>query len=88
MLELQNHIINLYYKIMTKRRNYKKYLRSKFWLNKRKRFIKKYGRCQLCGEKNLTFNLHHNTYENIFREKDIDLILLCRECHKNYHKKS
>ena len=67
--------------------DYQDYLASKEWKAKSKAAKEKAGRqCQLCSsEENL--NTHHRTYDNIGHEDPKDLIVLCRECHKEFHKK-
>jgi len=67
---------------------YKEYLKSKHWKNKRKEFYKTTeAKCSWCGEtKNL--NLHHLTYDNIGNEKLEDLICLCASCHKKLHQET
>ena len=68
------------------RRNYIKYLKGKEWKTKRRVFLDKVGeRCFLCGGSE-NIDVHHLTYDNIFREKESDLIPVCRTCHKNIHK--
>lgn len=32
-----------------------------------------------------TVHVHHITYENIGKEKSFDLLVLCRECHRDAH---
>jgi hypothetical protein len=59
---------------------YKSYLKTKHWKNKQK--IKKC--CFICGSKE-NLHLHHNTYNNLWKEKYEDLICLCREHHFGLH---
>jgi len=42
-----------------------------------------------CGICNATSDLHvhHKTYENIGKESDEDLIVLCKSCHYKFHTK-
>lgn len=42
--------------------------------------------CQLCNSKQ-QLEVHHQTYENLFNEKEEDLITLCRNCHQQIHNK-
>jgi len=60
------------------------YLKSPEWAHKRKLIMEFYNwTCQECG--NNASDLHHNTYDNIFREKFEDLTPLCRTCHGKKH---
>lgn len=64
---------------------YKDYLLSKEWKalkNKKLRYAK--HKCEDCGSKEF-LQVHHKTYKRIFREKFIDLIVLCDICHKQKH---
>ena len=66
---------------------YAEYLKSKHWLNLRKKMIETAGgRCQLCN-KDGTLNVHHRTYERRGNESLSDLIVLCRACHAKFHDK-
>ena len=65
-------------------RNYHKYINSKRWERRRRRY---YGRnpnvCKVCGAKDI--QLHHLTYERLGNERDEDLIPLCRQHHSLFH---
>ncbi len=63
---------------------YYTYLLSCKWRKIRTKIIKERKSCERCGSK-IILQLHHKTYENIFNEKDEDLELLCRKCHKLEH---
>ena len=66
-------------------KKYHKYLVSSAWKVKREKIISERGYCSKCGkEKNL--HVHHLTYKNIFKEKNEDLIVLCKSCHRKEHK--
>lgn len=63
------------------------YLNSKEWKEKRELIMSFYNWiCQKCGEK--ATDLHHVTYDNIFKEKFEDLQPLCRYCHENEHQEN
>lgn len=63
------------------------YLKSEEWKEKRELIMDFYNWiCQKCGEK--ATDLHHVTYDNIFKEKFEDLQPLCRCCHENEHKEN
>ena len=67
-----------------KRDNYHEYLQSKEWKQKRLRILRKAGfKCRKCGKK--ATEVHHETYERIFNERDTDLTALCRTCHDKKH---
>ena len=60
---------------------YSSYLKTKHWNNKKIQ-LKKY--CIICGTtKNL--NIHHNIYNNLWRERKKDLICLCEKHHFGLH---
>ncbi|CAI3673487.1 5-methylcytosine-specific restriction enzyme A [Clostridium neonatale] len=78
----------LYYKHTDNRINYTKYLMSKHWKKTRAKAVKRADyKCQLCGTRKDTLNVHHNSYENLYHEKKSDLIVLCRRCHARHHNK-
>jgi hypothetical protein len=60
---------------------YRAYLQSKEWKEKRRAAIERAGgRCQTCNKSN-RLEVHHRTYERIFNEDPGDLTVLCCECH-------
>lgn len=65
--------------------NYKKYLNSKEWKERRLQRLEIDGyKCACCGtDKNL--NVHHLTYDMIGSEEMDDLITMCKDCHKSIH---
>lgn len=68
-------------------KEYRKYLRSKEWLEIRLDILTLRGnKCEKCFSKN-KLQVHHLTYKNIFKEEPKDLIVLCDRCHENEHKK-
>ena len=67
------------------RKKYHKYLLSKEWAAlKEKALQQNGGLCCLCKKEGL-LEVHHKTYENLFKEKDEDLICVCRDCHRELH---
>ena len=63
--------------------NYDNYLKSKEWKEIRERIKERAnGKCELCsvsiGNKG---HVHHTCYDNLFEEKDEDLLYLCSACH-------
>ena len=67
-------------------KEYKKYLLTQNWKNKRKRKLEeaKY-KCQLCGKGNAELHVHHNNYDNLCFEEMSDLVVLCKRCHEKFH---
>jgi hypothetical protein len=84
----------LYTKLRSSKDFYKKYYRSKYetymdsdeWRIKRNEMIKKYKCCQVCSSVS-NLHCHHLTYDNLFNEKEEDLVILCSICHKEEHNK-
>ena len=66
---------------------YLDYLKTDEWNETRKAALKRSNyECQRCGRKNTRLDVHHKTYKNRGAEKDNDLMVLCRKCHKRIHK--
>lgn len=67
---------------------YRDYLLTDHWQGIRKMMLKHAGyRCQLCNAGNRTLHVHHRTYENRGRETVADLIVLCDQCHSQFHER-
>lgn len=67
-----------------RRDNYQEYLKSDEWKAKRKKILKMAGyKCRRCGAS--ATEVHHETYERIYNERDIDLTALCSNCHRKIH---
>lgn len=65
--------------------DYHEYLTSPEWAIRRDAALKRVNfRCQLCNTGG-QLNVHHRTYERVGNEANIDLVVLCRPCHKTYH---
>lgn len=64
---------------------YQAYRRTAHWQRMRKRALElSEYHCRLCcAEKSL--EVHHNTCERLWAERDADLIVLCHNCHTKYH---
>lgn len=85
---LVDYIKHLYLKWTGKRIDYDLYLMSKHWKKTRRKAIKRADyKCQLCGTRKDTLQVHHNSYKNLYWEKKSDLIVLCRKCHAKHHNK-
>jgi 5-methylcytosine-specific restriction endonuclease McrA len=65
--------------------NYREYLRSREWRDKRDRVMKReMWTCQRCGEP--ADHVHHLSYRRVYREDlDRDLQALCSPCHRFLH---
>lgn len=78
--------------------DYKKYIRSTAWRNKRKQYFeskmyntyptgKAAGKfvCYVCGSDD-NLQLHHRTYKRLGNERiNVDLVPVCQKCHTNIH---
>ena len=60
------------------------YYKTEHWQAKSKQMRVKIGRCQLCNCKT-NLHVHHNCYDNLGHENDLDLIVLCQWCHEKHH---
>ena len=77
-----------YQKFLVGKLKYNEYLKTDHWFKTKKEAVLRCGgRCQLCNSKKLPLNTHHRTYNNLWEEKDYDLIVLCRDCHALHHHK-
>jgi hypothetical protein len=57
--------------------NYTDYLQSGWWKARRADAIRKAGyKCALCGSM-VKLTVHHRNYDNLWRETDADIIVLC-----------
>lgn len=61
------------------------YLKSVHWEEISNKYKSYYGKCQVCGSKS-KLNLHHNNYDNLYKETDKDVVVLCEKCHHLFHK--
>lgn len=64
--------------------DYKWYLTTDWWKNRRKKVIEDRQVCEICGE-NKDLQVHHLNYKRLWREDDKDLLLLCEKCHNHIH---
>lgn len=66
---------------------YKEFLKTQYWLFVRNLKLKEQLKCKCGSDKYL--QVHHKTYENHYHEHEHleDLEVLCRNCHKNIHRK-
>jgi hypothetical protein len=62
---------------------YQEYLNSPKWAEVRFRIILLAGyTCAWCERDNRTLEVHHLTYLRLGKERDSDLLALCKGCHK------
>ena len=69
---------------------YNVYLQSDWWRGRRiLAYYKAGGKCQICGHGFPTgrYQVHHNNYDNLGCEQDIDLLVCHHACHKRIHRK-
>lgn len=69
---------------------YREYIASPHWQQRRKEFLKPYSFCFHCWMPrwlvriayDQDLHVHHLSYANLGQEKDCDLTTLCRRCHE------
>lgn len=67
-------------------REYVLYMRSWAWQMRKVHKLNAAGhRCENCSEP-YGLEVHHLTYARLGRERDDDLVVLCRRCHQNEHR--
>ncbi|MHA1213097.1 MAG: HNH endonuclease [Candidatus Heimdallarchaeota archaeon] len=60
---------------------YKEYIKSDEWKIKRAFALNRTGhRCEKCGSQ-YKLEVHHKTYDNLYKESPKDLEVLCAKCH-------
>jgi hypothetical protein len=58
-------------------------LRSDYWRQLKQKVAKRRGnKCEQCKSSALHLDLHHKHYETFGRERQKDVLLLCRQCHQ------
>jgi hypothetical protein len=64
---------------------YAEYIVSPAWRARADAAKKRVGyRCLVCNSSH-DLNAHHRTYERLGHELEIDIIVLCRDCHELFH---
>jgi hypothetical protein len=64
---------------------YAQYIKSRVWKERSRRAKSETGgRCAKCGRE-APLDAHHKTYARLGREKNGDLLVLCRRCHGREH---
>jgi hypothetical protein len=67
---------------------YKQYLATKHWKKRRARALDLANyKCQKCGisSKSAKLHVHHLSYDNLGKESDDELMVLCSSCHRKVH---
>lgn len=68
---------------MTRSKEYTDYIRSDEWRRLVTRIRKKRdNRCERCKKTGVILQGHHKTYKRLGRERDRDIKILCRKCHR------
>ena len=66
---------------------YEEYIKTDQWKNKaKKERIFWNHKCALCHRSSRILHVHHSTYVRLGYEEQGDLIVLCEDCHKLFHK--
>lgn len=60
--------------------NYREYLKSEDWINKRYQKRLRQNRCAICASTE-NLDIHHLNYKNLVDVSMDDLRVLCRRCH-------
>ena len=62
---------------------YAKHLKSQYWAELKRKVVKRRGKvCERCKNADCSLDLHHMHYRTFGKERQKDVQLLCRECHK------
>lgn len=65
---------------------YRAYINSNAWSSFRKEALKHHGKmCNRCMRDELPVEVHHITYERLFKELLMDVEILCKYCHQKEH---
>lgn len=65
--------------------DYAEYLASDDWYQRAKEAKERAGwRCAVCNSKS-PVEAHHRTYQRLGCERNSDIVVLCRRCHKLFH---
>lgn len=63
---------------------YARYIESKWWAAKRLQKLRsEQFTCEKCGGQ--ASEVHHKHYDSLGREKNKDLVSICRQCHQKEH---
>jgi 5-methylcytosine-specific restriction endonuclease McrA len=71
--------------------SYREYIEGPEWQERRRYYLARaMYRCQLCKRRGVNgrgLNVHHSDYSRLGAELEIDVIVLCRDCHARHHDK-
>ena len=74
--------------------SYQDYLNSAHWIDVKRKFfasnsVKRDAKgkacCEACRKSGLRLSVHHRTYKRLGKERLMDLMAVCDECHKEIH---
>lgn len=69
------------------KQRYAAHISSPYWRELKQKVIRRRGhKCQACGCGDCALDLHHEHYQTFGRERQKDVLLLCRPCHKEKDK--
>src|SRR5438874_1611898 len=68
--------------------SYEEYLQSPHWQDLKRRYYasKLSKKCFVCKKKPIIPSFHHRTYKRLGKERLMDIVLTCKECHQLIHK--
>lgn len=75
---------------MPTKSEYRKYIASEAWMQRRKVFLSAHPECERCGVSremaarvyDQDLHVHHRNYQRVGAELDSDMEALCRRCHE------
>lgn len=68
---------------LQKKVDYKAYISSPQWRARSRLYRNSHPNCELCGcADKFKLQTHHISYKNLGKEKDEDLMTVCKDCHK------
>ncbi len=65
--------------------SYQKYVRTDCFRICTQDYVKRHSSCEMCS-KSARLQAHHLSYANLGHERSDDLLAVCEECHKMFHK--
>lgn len=77
--------LNQHKKKFNVNQDYYNYIHSKEWRKLRKEVLSRRNKCEHCDVSGVELHLHHLTYDNFKHETDVDLAVLCSNCHSAVH---
>jgi predicted HNH restriction endonuclease len=78
-------VIILAKQLTERQKEYRKYLKSEQWKQKREEVLERHGhKCVFCDSSN-KLQVHHMNYDNVGNEGVLDLFVVCSGCHTRMH---